>query len=42
MKLLFLELLRPLLRIFASEEAKDGFSATIKAVFIIVDFMDAI
>lgn len=37
MKLLFLELLHPLLSIFASEEAKDGFSATIKTVFMIAN-----
>lgn len=36
MKLLFLELLRPLLNILASEAASDGFSATIRAVFMIV------
>jgi len=39
--LLFLELLRPLLSILASEAAKDGFSATIKAVFMIADFINA-
>lgn len=38
---LFLELLRPLLRMLASDAARDGFSATIRAVFMIAGPVDA-